>query len=275
MKIAIGLIVFNGMPYLEKYIKHYTECEDIDYVCISEGATANMKEVLGLKNANSIDGSVDVIRGYLQHPKVRFTIAKKEYPEKMEQQNGYVNLVPDDCDYIWVADCDEFYHWADIKMIKQLLYYNGYTYAEFRMWHFWKGIDTVGIGGTGWGYDQVIDRIFKYYPGARFLNHRPITMTDRHGVSVKAIHPLLAVHNPVRTFHYSYVTQKNVYEKMLYYTKTFNRDYINNWYKPVWLAWNKENRHEIEAKYSIHPSNPGATTKDVDLKHPIEFDFTW
>jgi hypothetical protein len=159
MKIAVCLIVFNGMPYLEKYLEHYTGCPDVDYVCVAEGATANMKEALGLKNANSTDGSVDVLRAYLQHPKVRFTIADKVYPEKMEQQNAYISMVPEDTDYIWVADCDEFYHWSDIEFMKMLLYYNRYTFVEFNMYHFWKGINTIGVGGRGWGYDQVIDRI--------------------------------------------------------------------------------------------------------------------
>lgn len=271
MKIAVGLIVFNGMPYLEKYLKHYTDCPDVDYVVVAEGATVNMKDVLGLKNANSTDGSVDVIGGYLQHTKVRFVCAEKAYAEKMEQQNAYVSLIPDDTDYIWVADCDEFYHRSDIKMMKQLLEYNQYTFVEFKMWHFWKGINTIGTGGRGWGYDQVIDRIFAYYPGARFLNHRPITMADRTGRSVKEIKPLMAVNNPVTTFHYSYVTKKNVYEKMLYYTRTFKRNYIDDWYKPVWLAWTRENREVIEAKYSIHPSTPGAKTMDVELVHPVEW----
>jgi hypothetical protein len=273
MKIAVCLIVFNGKPYIDYWLKHYTECEDVDYVVVAEGATANMKDVLKLKHASSTDGTVDVIRGYFQHPKVKFVCSENTYVEKVDQQNAYVDLVPDDTDYIWVADCDEFYHWQDIKLMKQLLYYNCYTFVEFKMWHFWKGTNYVGTGGSGWGYDKEIDRIFAYYPGAKFLNHRPITMTDRNGRSVKEINPLLAVNNPVTTFHYSYVTQRNVYEKMLYYTKTFNRDYINNWYKPVWLAWTHENREEIEAKYSIHPSQPGGKTKKVELNHPIDVSF--
>jgi hypothetical protein len=61
-----------------------------------------------------------------------------------------------------------------------------------------------------------------------------------------------------------------VYEKMLYYTKTFNRDYINNWYNPVWLKWTHENKLEIESRYSIHPTVPGAKTKYVNLVHPID-----
>jgi len=61
MKIAVCLIVFNGKPYIDYWLKHYTECPDIDYVCISEGATRNMMQVLSLTRPRSNDGTVDVI----------------------------------------------------------------------------------------------------------------------------------------------------------------------------------------------------------------------
>lgn len=77
--------------------------------------------------------------------------------------------------------------------------------------------------------------------------------------------------NPVRVFHYSYISPKNVYEKMLYYTLTFKRNYMDDWYAPVWQAWTPENRSEIESKYSIHPTVKGATTTDVVLEHPVHF----
>jgi hypothetical protein len=269
MKIAVCLIVFNGKPYIDYWLKHYTECPDIDYVCIAEGATANMARVLNLPNAGSNDGTIESIYRYYQHPKVRFVTATIPYPEKMEQQNAYVDLLPDDTDYIWIADSDEFYHYSDIKLMRGLLEQHGYTFVEFIAHHFWKDMNTVGVGGHGWAYDQPMDRIFKYYPGARFLFHRPIKMLDRNGIPVKEIKPLKGALNPVRMFHYSYVTQKNVYEKMMYYTLTMNRNYMIDWYYPVWEKWTHENRYEIESRYSIHPSCPGATTKYVNLIHPI------
>lgn len=270
MKIAVTLIVFNGSPYLEKWVNHYLNCTDVDYVCIAEGATQNMVDVLGLETPNSTDNTIDVLNLHRNNPKLIYKIATKPYYEKVEQQNTYMELVPEDTDYIFVADSDEFYHYSDIHSIKNNLQTHGYTYVEFFMYHFWKNTHTIGIGGNGWGYNQPIDRIFKYHKGAKFTNHRPITLLNDKGISVKEINPLYAKFNPVYCFHYSYITLKNVYEKMLYYSKTFNRDYINNWYNPVWLAWDSETKYEIERKYSIHPTVPGATTKELLINHPID-----
>ena len=273
MKIAVCLIVFNGEPFIDKWMKHYTECPEVDYVCVSEGATKNMVEMLKMTNARSTDNTIAILSKYVNNPKVRITTSILPFEEKVDQQNAYMELVPDDVNYIWVADSDEFYHYEDISYIKNQLEQNKYTFVEFFMYHFWKNINTIGVGGEGWSYEKEIDRIFQYYPGARFTSHRPITMLNQEGVSVKEVNPLKAENNPVMCFHYSYIVQKNVYEKMKYYTKTFDRDYIKEWYEPVWRSWSEETKDEIESKYSIHPSNPGAKTKHVELIHPIDTNF--
>lgn len=270
MKIAVCLIVYNGAPYISKWLHHYVNCPSVDYVCVAEGATRNMVSALNLKHTCSTDETIEDLQRYLSNSKVRFINNSIPYDEKVDQQNAYVNLLPDDTDYIWVADFDEFYHYSDIAIVRGLLEKHEYTYVQFMMYHFWKDVNTIGTGGIEWGYDTPVDRIFRYYPGAKFIDHRPIRMNDKQGRSVKDIKPLMATENHVKCFHYSYITHKNVYEKMLYYTKTFNRDYINNWYKPVWLNWTHENRFEIESRYSIHPSVPNAKTKYVNLEHPID-----
>lgn len=270
MKIAVCLIVFNGKPFIDLWLKHYAGCPDIDYVCVAEGATQNMVRVLDLPDAHSTDGTILSLQQYIGHPKVRFINATVPYPEKMEQQNAYVDLLPDDTDYIWVADSDEFYHYSDIKLMRSLLEKEEYTFVEFMAHHFWKGINYTGVGGRGWGYDQPIDRIFRYHRGARFLDHRPIKMLLSDGRPVKEVKPLTGLMNPVWMYHYSYVVAKNVYEKMLYYTLTFQRNYMDNWYKPVWIAWTPENSADIESRFSIHPTVPGATTKAVSLIHPVD-----
>jgi hypothetical protein len=271
MKIAVCLIVFNGHPYVEKWMKHYTECPDVDYICIAEGATKNMVDVLELETPYSTDNTIETLTKYVSNPKVKIASCSLNFwEEKIHQQNAYMDLVPGDIDYIWVADVDEFYHYADIKLMKTMLYFHEYTFVEFTMLHFFKNVNTIGIGGEGWGYDKPIDRIFKYHPGAKFTSHRPITLLDENGISVKDVKPLLADNNLIRCYHYSYITQKNVYEKMLYYSKTFNRDYINDWYHPVWLAWNEHTKDDIEKIYSIHPTAPGGKTRIVNLHHPID-----
>lgn len=270
MKICIGLIVFNGGVLTEIFLKHYLDCPYVDYVVVAEGATQNMVDVLKLGNANSTDETIRVLNKYSGNPKLKFTFAKTPYREKLEQQNAYMDLVPEDTDYIWVADSDEFYHYSDILLMKNLLEQNKYTYASVFMYHFWKNCNTIGTGGDGWAYDTPIDRIFKYHKGAKFINHRPITILNEKGISVKEIKPLFAEQHIIRCWHYSYILYKNVYEKMLYYEKTFNRPYLKDWFYPVWLAWNENNSYAIESKYSIHPTVLNAKTKAVNLSHPID-----
>ena len=55
---------------------------------------------------------------------------------------------------------------------------------------------------------------------------------------------------------------------MLYYSKTFGLDYIENWYKPVWKEWNEKNKDYVEENHTIHPSYEGGKTRKFDGKHP-------
>lgn len=268
MKVAAVLIVYNGQPYIGKWLDHYTSCPWIDYVCVAEGATVNMKLALNLKSTRSTDGTYEMVLHWSNHPKVLCTFSNRPYTEKNEQSNAAMSVVPDDTDYVWISDSDEFYHYQDILVMRGLLESGGYTFAEVFMYHFWKSGNTIGTGGHGYAYDQPIERIFKYHPGAMFTDHRPIRLNDIHGRSVKEISPLKAQKHPVRCYHYSYVNEKMVREKMQYYTITMGRDYMP-WFENCWKAWTPETRVQIESQWSIHPSCPGATTKDVMIQHPI------
>ena len=241
MKIAVTLIVYNGAPYIGKWLKHYTSCPWIDYVCIAEGATVNMVRALDLQTVRSTDGTMDDLTEYTVHPKVLWTFDNKAYPEKNEQSNAAMNLVPDDTDYVWVSDADEFYHHDDILSMRKKLEAGGYTFASVPIHHFWKNNNTVAVGGRGYAYDTPFERIFKYHPGARFTNHRPIDLLDQSGRSVKSINPLHAKDHDVRCYHYSYVDERMVREKMQYYTITMGRNYMP-WFENCWKVWTPDNR---------------------------------
>lgn len=268
MKIAALLIVYNGQPYVGKCIRHYADCPWIDYLCVAEGATVNMVRALDLKTTRSTDGTMEAITEYSSHPKILWTFRNDPYVEKVDQSNAAMSVVPDDTDFIWVIAADEFYHYADILTMRTTMESGGYTFASVLMHHFWKNTGTVGVGGRGYGYDQQIERIFKYHPGARFADHRTIDLTDQSGRSVKSINPLHAKDHNVRCYHYSYVDERMVREKMQYYTVTMGRNYMP-WFENCWKAWTPQNRKLIEAQYSVHPSCAGATTREITLNHPI------
>jgi hypothetical protein len=267
MKISFGIIVVNGMPWirlvLESLYKHAHS------ICIAEGATVNWRDTNGFTTPRSTDGTLDAIRNFPDpEHKIKISSPDRFYSEKLEQCNEWMKLVPEDTDYVWEVDVDEFYHDADINKMKLLLHEHNLTYVEFPVFNFFKGLDYYGTGGRGWGYGAPFPRIFKYYPGCMWSNHRPPTICDRDGTDFKNIRPLQAHNNPVRMFHYSYVTDKQVREKINYYSKTFGRDYYNQWYLPFYRQWTYDNRKELEVKYSAHPSCPGAVTKRYDGCHP-------
>lgn len=269
MKIAICLIVYNGKPFIDLWLNHYLNCPAIDYVCIAEGATRNMMTALDLPKARSNDGTIDSILSYSGNNKLFAVAATEPHPEKNEQMNAAISLVPDDTDYLIISGVDEFYHYRDLVWLKSELETHGYTYAEFRHFHFWKFPDVIAVGGRGYGYNMPADSVFRYWPGSRMTKHRPLTMTDRQGRPLKTINPLLANCNTVMNYHYSYVNEKMVFEKMKYYTVTMHHDYMP-WYYGCWKAWTRENRETIEQQWSVHPSVPGAITRDIELNHPID-----
>lgn len=264
MKVAALLITCNGDTYLDKWFEKNVNL--FDYICVSEGATVNWMKALQWNKCRSHDKTNNIIDlwKYKYPYKIFVHRSDKPYPEKCEQQNEALKLVPDDTDYIWILDSDEFYHDAFVKSMRERFDDEYCNYKVF-MWHFFKQYNVVGVGGNGWGYSMPVDRIFKYAPGARFSNHRPITLhLGGRPITENSIDLPLCCH------HYSYVEEKDVYQKMLYYSRTFGRDYMTNWYYPVWKKWTLETRDEIEKQYSIHPSVSGACTEIVELIHPIE-----
>jgi hypothetical protein len=267
MKISFGIIVVNGEPWIEPVLHNlYKHAHSI---CIAEGATKNWRDTNKFNTPRSTDNTLDIIKKFPDPDnKIRLVTPDTFYDEKLEQCNAWLSQVPEDTDYVWQIDVDEFYHNNDIELIKDLLKTNQYTYVEFPVKNFFKGFDYIAAGGRGWGYDTPFPRIFKYFPGCVWESHRPPTILSKNGTDLRSINPLLGNNNPVSMLHYSYVTDKQVEEKIKYYAKTFNRDYYNEWYLPFYQKWTPENRKKLENQISAHPSVPGGYTKRFNQEHP-------
>lgn len=266
-KITFGIIVVNGEPWIEPLLKNiYDQAYSI---CIAEGATKNWKDTNNFQTPRSTDNTLSIIKNFPDPgKKIRLITPDNFYEEKLEQCNTWLQQAPKDTDYVWEVDTDEFYHKKDIDLMINLLTIHQYTYVEFPVLNFFKSMDYIATGGDGWGYDTPFPRIFKYYPGCKWDNHRPPTILDQNGTDYRNINPLNGKDNPIKMYHYSYVTDKQVLEKIRYYTKTFNRDYYNEWYLPFYKEWTPENRIALETKYSAHPSRPNGKTKRFNKKHP-------
>lgn len=259
MKIAFCLITCNSDSFLKAWLEHYYPVAD--YILIAEGATRSWMQALNYKSASSVDKTIDILKNFPDpDQKIRIHFATKPYADKCEQQNAYMALCPHDVDYIWIADTDEFYNNLDILKMKQILKIYDYDRVDVKMFHFFKKFNIVARGGDGWAYETDIPRIFKYFPYALFKSHRPIKLIENPQI----------LRADFKCYHYSYLSRKEVYEKMLYYTREFKRDYINQWFHPVWEQWTEQTAKEIESRHSVHPSCPGAYTEQFEGTHPID-----
>jgi hypothetical protein len=260
----------NSEPFVEAWINHYSKIQNAQLIIV-EGATESWMTDLNWTSPRSTDKTIEIIKKY---PNVQLVQLDRPYKDKLEMCNEAMKVINTDTDYVWQVDSDEFYLYNDINFILNELQTKEYTFVEFNMYHFWKYFDVIGKGGNGWAYDTPAPRLWKYHNGASFREHRPPTILNEQGIDYKNINPLLAKDNPVICRHYSYMFEQQVREKMQYYAVVFSvYCHVNginymDWFRNCWLAWTKDNRKEIEAKYSIHPSNSGAYTVDINVEHP-------
>jgi len=261
------MIVCNGDYFLRECLENiYPHAHAI---CIAEGATKFWADVNEFTSPRSTDRTIDIITSF-PDPDRKIHLTQKDgyYGEKDEQCNWWMKLVPADSNYIWQIDSDEFYMSSDIIKMKQILVAGNYTYVEFPVYNFFKNMHTIGVGGSEWAWDTPFPRLFKYRPGFTYTTHRPPTVCNLNGIDLRQVTPLNAKSVDIWMWHYSYVLDQQVLEKMKYYQKVFGRNYMDTWYKNVWLRWTEENKDEIEAKHSTHPTGTGAKTKLFLGPHP-------
>lgn len=189
------------------------------------------------------------------------------FPEKVDQQNAALKIVPDDTDYILCLDIDEFLPIDFIQDGTIDLDFFKSTSVDFQMHNFWKGGDFVGTGGVGWGYNAWCPRLFKFSPGCFFSSHRPpaLILPDGNFIIKNADRGVIRIH------HYSYVYRETIIRKLKYYNLIYTQFDYMKWFREVWEPWTPENRLEIEAVHSIHPSVPGAKTAPFNGEHFIQW----
>lgn len=179
------------------------------------------------------------------------------WKEKNHESNGYLKLVHDDIDYIWQLDSDELYLYRDLNTVKEYLIKELPTYVTVKQLHFWKNFKTIAVGQSmGWGWETPQPRIQKYYKGCRYTKHRPpMIQNPRTGVNNDQIKSQnLTEMTGVKCFHYNYVTDKQVFEKISYYAAEFPQaPRLQTWYNNVWIQWDKD-KGFVERIYGTHPT---------------------
>ena len=257
MKIAFGMIVFEG----DYVLKECLECvyPFAEQILIAEGPVKFWQDQ---GKTTSEDKTNQILQNF-PDPDNKIKIVHGQFFEKDEQCNAYMQFLNDDVDYFWQIDSDELWKAEDIKKVIQVLEKEKYTSVDVKSCSFYGGFDRY-IGGFERQKGN-FHRIFKVYPGSRWLTHRPPTMGHRAGIQVLPSRHLdgdtLYDNYGVQMYHYSYVFPTQVNKKIFYYrAKVSMNKCIDNYFDLVYLNWvtgDEQNRKFVEKFFNgVHEFKP-------------------
>lgn len=240
-KITFGLIVFNDDHILDEVL---TTVEQYGTVVAAEGPAGVWTKV-GFKE--STDNTLSILAAH------GVKTISGQWATKDDMCNGYMSLVDDDTDFLWMIDADEVYKPEDIEQILELLEHKQYDSVGFRLYSFWGGFDHT-IGGFEENFET--HRIQRYYPGARWTTHRPPTILSPEDGKPWREHRHLGYLSVdslgIRIYHYSHVFPFQVRQKSLFYYLRAPHRTIPNHFENVYMPWvtgDKDTRIRIEAIY--------------------------
>ena len=258
MKIAVGMIVFNGNYVLKEVLESVYPF--VDQILVAEGPVKFWQEQ---GYTTSGDGTNQVLHDFAD-PDNKIKIVHGQFDEKDDQCNAYMEYLDDDIDYIWNLDSDEVFKPEDIKLLLQILNSNlisgnAFTSVGFKSVTFYGGFDDV-LGGFEEGAEFI--RLRKVYPGSYWSTHRPPTIAHKidspHAERHLDFNTLANVHN-IRMYHYSYVFPDQVFQKVRYYKEKISKNNcIDNYFESIYLPWvYNEDRNRIESENrGVHEFKP-------------------
>jgi len=255
MKIAFGIIVFNGNYVLTEALK--TIYPFASQILIAEGPVTYWQQQ---GYTTSIDGTNELIDNF-PDPDNKIKIIHSQYKEKDEQCQAYMQFLNDDIDYVWHLDSDEIFKPKDIELIIKIIEAGKFTSVGFKSISFYGGFDRYI---TGFEERAEFKRIFKVYPGSYWKKHRPPLMEHKISNVLPERHlsfnVLSNLYN-IRMYHYSYVFPLQVYQKVKYYKEEISKENcIDNYFDNIYLPWvlgDDLKKQEIEDKYmGVHEFIP-------------------
>ncbi len=243
MKIAIQTILFNAeknMP--DKMLLAWLEQADknADYVFITEGATRAVNHYwdgdtsFATVDGRSTDNTVKIIEEFIKDkPKIFFKKADGFWDGKTQMLNYWMNhpSKPQDIEYIWQIDGDEFYLDEDFEKIKNLLQNEKPSQVDFFANHFWGDfnhcIDEESDGH--WANAIPWSRIFKVNSESSWITHAPPRMNFSDYQKVIDKYQTLKI--GLKLYHYSYVTEDQVLFKSNFYKNPEKIKLYKQWFE--------------------------------------------
>jgi len=234
-RYTFGMIVFNGDEFLRQALDSIYEFAY--QIIIAEGADRNALPFAN-PDGTSTDRTLDIIGSY-PDPARKITIVHGTWRDKLEQSNAWIEHASGD--YVWQIDDDEIYKEEDLLTIDAMLKDRPETTAvSFHWCHFFGGVDRLRPINEK---TPVVWRLFKFKPGYRWHSHRPPDIFDENGRSLREINPIMAeelVGKGIYIYHFSYVTDRQVSEKMRYMERVRMYDYAFGMeVHPLWRLYKR------------------------------------
>ena len=263
---SAGIIVLNGMPYLPYLLKNMYPA--IDQIIIVEGATESAAAIADA-HGHSTDETVAAIRAFSDPDrKIKLIQTDGYWSEKDEMSSAYAEACTSD--YLWQMDSDEFYKPRDMLWLKAYLAdHRDIGAVTFKTLNFFGGVHGVMHGGWFfYGRDQ-FRRLFRWGPGYTYVTHRPPTVADADGVNVRDFGVLhgstLARQHGIYMYHYSYVSPKQVLDKVNYHHQFKKAGYQ---YTVDFLGWYQQH-YERFTPWRVHPDQrPMSWLEPFRGEHP-------
>jgi len=234
-RYSFGMIVFNGDEFLQQALD---SIYDFAYqIIIAEGSDRNSLPFAN-QDGSSTDRTVQIIKEY-PDPDRKITLIQSTWKNKTDQSNAWIEHAKGE--YVWQIDDDEIYRKDDLSAVDSLLRERPETTAvSFHWCHFFGGLDRVRPINDK---TPVVWRLFKFKPGYRWHSHRPPDILDGNGRSLREISPIMAsdlVDRGIYIYHFSYVTDQQVRQKMRYMERVRMYEYNHGMeVHPLWRSYTR------------------------------------
>ena len=226
MKITFLMITFNTDFVLEQVIQSILP---FAYkVIVVEGPVAYWRKK---GYTTSTDDTNEILAKFGNQIKV----IHGQWEEKVEMCRAGFDHVPHDTDYLWCIDSDEVFKPEDIITTQAVLQSRQPSTVGFQSNTFFGGFNRI-IGGFEQRHS--FKRILKYSSVCKYRTHRPPTLIpEADGEHIKGKE--MFEKYGVSMYHYSYVSPRQVAEKVEYYENAVIRkgDCIKDYFKQLWLPW--------------------------------------
>jgi predicted O-methyltransferase YrrM len=241
------MIVLNGQPLVQYNLEAlYPYAHQIIVV---EGA-ARAAAAAATPAGHSTDGTTETLRRFKEthDPENKVILVTAEdlgspngfWPEKTEMSQAYAARATGD--WLWQVDSDEFYRDEDMRAVLEMLAGDpSIGCVSFPYKQFWGGFDYVERGDWFDYAHPNFDRLFRWGPGHRYVEHRPPTVVDERGVDLrrkKWIRHTETRRRGIFLYHYSYVFPTQAQEKVKYYSHVAWTDHFRDmerWYQDSYV----------------------------------------